>query len=120
VLTYHKIVDILTSNGQVTGAVAQNTITDEEVILEADLVVNATGAWGHQLAQMAGCDVTVYAGKGTMVAMNYRMVNTVINRCIKPHDGDIIVPIASVAVIGTTSIKVPIRIITPLTIGKFN
>lgn len=106
VLTYHKIVNIVVSNGQVTGAVAKNTVTGQEVTIEADLVVSAAGAWGGQIARMAGCDVTVYAGKGTMVAMNYRMVNTVVNRCIKPHDGDIIVPIASVAVIGTTSVKV--------------
>jgi glycerol-3-phosphate dehydrogenase len=106
VLTYHKIVDMQVSNGRVTGAVAQNMITAEEVTIEADLVISAAGAWGGQIAHMAGCDVTVYAGKGTMVAMNYRMVNTVVNRCIMPHDGDIIVPIASVAVIGTTSIKV--------------
>jgi Ca-activated chloride channel family protein len=46
-----------------------------------------------------------------MIAMNYRMVNTVINRCIKPHDGDIIVPIASVAVIGTTSVKVDVDLV---------
>jgi glycerol-3-phosphate dehydrogenase len=106
VLMYHKIVNLLVSNGQVTGAVAKNTVTGEEVTIEADLVVSAAGAWGGQIARMAGCDVTVYAGKGTMVAMNYRMVNTVVNRCIKPHDGDIIVPIATVAVIGTTSVKV--------------
>ncbi len=106
VLTYHKVIGILVNNGKVTGAVAKNTITDEEVTIEADLVVSATGAWGGQIAHMAGCEVTVYAGKGTMIAMNYRMVNTVVNRCIKPHDGDIIVPIGTVAVIGTTSIRV--------------
>jgi glycerol-3-phosphate dehydrogenase len=42
-----------------------------------------------------------------MVAMNYRMVNTVINRCGPAGDGDILVPIGSVAVIGTTSVQVP-------------
>jgi glycerol-3-phosphate dehydrogenase len=71
------------------------------------LVVNAAGAWGGQIGQMAGCDLTVYAGKGTMVAMNFRMVNTVINRCGPASDGDILVPVGSVAVIGTTSVRVP-------------
>jgi len=105
-LVYHEIVDILKSQGKVTGAVAKNTVTGETVTIEADMVVSAAGAWGGQIAHMAGCEVTVYAGKGTMIAMNYRMVNTVVNRCIHPHDGDIIVPIGSVAVIGTTSVKV--------------
>jgi glycerol-3-phosphate dehydrogenase len=34
--------------------------------------------------------------------MNHRLVNTVINRCKMPSDGDILVPIHTVAVIGTT------------------
>ena len=105
-LLYHKVIEVLVNQGQVTGIVAESTITGEKVTIECDMVVSATGAWGGQLAHMAGCDVTVYAGKGTMVAMNYRMVNTVVNRCLPPDDGDIIVPIGSVAVIGTTSVKV--------------
>jgi glycerol-3-phosphate dehydrogenase len=35
------------------------------------------------------------------------MINTVVNRCKLPADGDIIVPIRTVAVIGTTDIHVP-------------
>ncbi len=46
-------------------------------------------------------------GKGTMVAMNHRVLNTVVNRCKMPADGDIIVPIRTVAVIGTTDVHVP-------------
>lgn len=105
-LVYHEVIDILVSDHKVTGAVVKNVITGEEMTIEADMVVSAAGAWGGRIAHMAGCEVTVFAGKGTMIAMNYRMVNTVVNRCIHPHDGDIIVPIGSVAVIGTTSVKV--------------
>jgi len=42
-----------------------------------------------------------------MVAMAYRFVNTIINRCHLPGDGDILVPVGTVAVIGTTSVNVP-------------
>jgi glycerol-3-phosphate dehydrogenase len=56
---------------------------------------------------MAGCpDVQVLAGKGIMIAMNHRLVNTVINRCTMPADGDIIVPIRTVSVVGTTDIRI--------------
>ena len=41
-----------------------------------------------------------------MIAANYRMVNTVVNRCKMPDDGDILVPIQTVAVIGTTDERV--------------
>jgi len=105
-LLFHKVVDLQVNQGKVTGVVAQNSITGQQVTIECDMVVSATGAWGGQLAKMAGCDVTVYAGKGTMVAMNYRMVNTVVNRCLPPDDGDILVPVGTVAVIGTTSVRV--------------
>lgn len=105
-LVYHEVIDLIVDDGKVTGAVARNRVTGEEVTIEADMVVSATGAWGGQLARMAGCDVTVYAGKGTMVAMNYRMVNTVVNRCLPPDDGDIVVPVGSVCVVGTTSVRV--------------
>jgi glycerol-3-phosphate dehydrogenase len=37
-----------------------------------------------------------------MIAMNHRLVNTVVNRCQMPTDGDILVPIRTVSVIGTT------------------
>jgi glycerol-3-phosphate dehydrogenase len=41
-----------------------------------------------------------------MIAMNHRLVNTVVNRCKPPSDGDIIVPIRTVSVIGTTDSRV--------------
>lgn len=106
-LVYHRVVDLLVDHGQVKGAVVKNVLTGEDTTIHADMVVNAAGAWSGHIAGMAGCDVTVHAGKGTMVAMNYRMANTVINRCAPPGDGDILVPVGSVAVIGTTSVKVP-------------
>jgi glycerol-3-phosphate dehydrogenase len=39
-----------------------------------------------------------------MIAMNHRLVNTCVNRCLLPTDGDIIVPIRTVSVIGTTDV----------------
>jgi glycerol-3-phosphate dehydrogenase len=46
----------------------------------------------------------VLPGRGIMIAMNHRLVNTVVNRCQMPTDGDIIVPIRTVSVIGTTDV----------------
>ncbi|MFQ5613077.1 MAG: anaerobic glycerol-3-phosphate dehydrogenase subunit GlpA [Anaerolineae bacterium] len=106
-LVYHQVVELLTRNGAVAGARVQNVRSGETLTVDCDLVVNAAGAWAGRIADMAGCPVTVLAGKGTMVAMNYRIVNTVVNRCDVPGDGDIIVPVGLVAVIGTTSVRVP-------------
>jgi glycerol-3-phosphate dehydrogenase len=42
-----------------------------------------------------------------MIAMNHRLVQAVVNRCKPPSDGDIIVPIRTVSIIGTTDEPAP-------------
>jgi glycerol-3-phosphate dehydrogenase len=105
-LIYHAVERLILENGKVTGAIVRNARTGDETRLAAEVVVNAAGAWAGQIAAMAGCPVTVRPSKGTMVAMAYRLVNTIINRCHDPGDGDILVPVGTVAVIGTTSVTV--------------
>lgn len=110
-LLYHEFTRLLfkenSSNSSVIiGAVCQNIVKDEEVQIYASLVVNASGAWAGKVVQTAGVELVMVPGKGTMVALNHRVVNTVINRCKLPADGDILVPAHTVAVMGTTDIKV--------------
>jgi glycerol-3-phosphate dehydrogenase len=106
VLTYHQVTNLVRESGRVCGAIIRNVRTGEEHPLRAEVVVNAGGAWAGQIAAWAGCPVTVKPDKGTMVAMAYRFVNTIINRCHPAGDGDILVPVGTVAVIGTTSVTV--------------
>ncbi len=107
VLTYHVVKALDMADGRVVGAVCEDMRSGEDVHIHASYVVNAAGAWAGKIASMAGVKVTIVPGKGTMIAMNHRMINTVVNRCKLPADGDIIVPIRTVAVIGTTDIHVP-------------
>ena len=105
ILTYHRVIDLHRSDGAVTGARLRNELTGEELDIETGFVLNASGAWAAQIVHMAGItDVGVVPGKGIMIAMNHRLVNTVVNRCTMPADGDILVPIRTVSVIGTTDI----------------
>ena len=110
VLVYHEVVGLLTAGGdgdrRVTGAQVRNVVSGEESVIEAAMTINASGAWAGQLAAMAGIPVRVIPGKGVMVAVNHRLVNTVINRCKMPADGDILVPVHTVAIIGTTDERV--------------
>lgn len=110
ILVYHELVQLWVegSDGdrRVVGAEVLDTVTGRVVRIEADLVLNATGAWAGQIASAVGVDVKVLPGKGTMVATNRRLVNTVLNRCKMPGDGDILVPIHTVSVIGTTDERV--------------
>ena len=107
VLPYHGVVDVLREGDAVVGARLHDEHSGEEVTVEARMVLNASGAWAGQISDMAGIEgVEIIPGKGIMIAMNHRLVNTVINRCTMPADGDILVPIRTVSVIGTTDIRV--------------
>jgi glycerol-3-phosphate dehydrogenase len=105
VLPYHGAVAVHRSGDEVTGARLRDVRTGEEVDVEAAVTVNAAGAWAGRIADMARIEgVRVLPGRGIMIAMNHRLVNTVINRCQMPTDGDILVPIRTVSVIGTTDV----------------
>jgi len=107
VLTYHRVSDLVRDGDTVRGARVVDDLGRQELEIRAEIVVNASGAWAGQIAAFAGCEVAVLPGKGIMIAMNHRLVNTVVNRCQMPTDGDILVPIRTVCVIGTTDSKVP-------------
>ena len=103
VLPYHAAVAIHRDGERVTGARLRRARTGEEIDVEARVTVNASGAWAGRVAELAGIEgVRILPGRGIMIAMNHRLVNTCVNRCQLPTDGDIIVPIRTVCVIGTT------------------
>lgn len=106
ILPYHEVLKLRVEGDAVVGATLRNSVSGAEVEIRAECTVNAAGAWSGQIAKMAACHVGVVPGKGVMVAMNHRLVNTVVNRCTMPGDGDIIVPIRTVCVIGTTDVAV--------------
>jgi glycerol-3-phosphate dehydrogenase len=105
ILPYHEAVAIHRVGDEVRGARLRNSHNGDELEVQARVTVSASGAWAGQIASMAGIEgVHVMPGRGIMIAMNHRLVNTVINRCQLPTDGDIIVPIHTVSVIGTTDV----------------
>lgn len=107
ILTYHKVTKIERDANRVTGVRCVDLKTGEEVQIDCGFVLNCAGPWAGQIAGMADCEpVDVIPGRGIMIAMNHRLVNRVINRCIYPADGDILVPVHTVSIIGTTDVKV--------------
>ena len=107
ILTYHRVTKIDTADGKVTAVHCTDLKNGEDVVIECNFVLNCAGPWAGQIAAMAGAHpVDVVPGRGIMVAMNHRLVNRVVNRCIYPADGDILVPVHTVSIIGTTDVKV--------------
>jgi glycerol-3-phosphate dehydrogenase len=106
VYLHHRLTALLLQGDRVTGARVRDETTGDTLEIGAEIVINAAGPWAAQVGRLAQLDIPISLGKGTMLAMAIRPVNTVINRCAPPSDGDIVVPVGTVAVIGTTDIPV--------------
>lgn len=105
VLPHHLVVELIREGGRVLGVVCRND-QGETVRITADVTVSASGPLAHTVAEMAGIDLPLVPGKGTMVAVNHIPLRTVVNRCRYPTDGDIIVPKRGEAIVGTTDIEI--------------
>ncbi len=104
---YHSVTGFERVGGRITAVQVMDARTGEEKQIGCEFVINAAGAWAGQIGALAGVGIDMQAGKGSMIVMNHRVVQTVVNRCHLPGDGDILVPVGSVCIIGTTSINVP-------------
>lgn len=103
--TFTEVVEILSSNGQVTGVKVLDHGTQKEYDIPADMVVSATGAWAEKVARLGGIHIPVTPGPGTMVAVKKRLNNMVISHLHPAGDGDIVVPQRGLSIIGSTQWK---------------
>lgn len=106
VLTYHQVIDFEREGNRLTGVKLRDTRTGEEHTEHADLMINAGGIWGHNIASLAGITINMFPAKGALLIFGHRVNNVVINRCRKPADADILVPGDTISLIGTTSSRV--------------
>jgi glycerol-3-phosphate dehydrogenase len=105
-LVYHEVESLLIDGkGCVEGIRAWDRASGSRMELHADIVVNATGAWAGEIAEMAKLDVPVKPTPGIMVAFDQRLVERPINRLCEPDDGDIVLPQRRMVVVGTTSFE---------------
>jgi glycerol-3-phosphate dehydrogenase len=105
---YHELVAVeRTSEGAVAAAVLLDHHTGERRTVACRAIVSAAGAWAGKVAGIAGAHLTMSPGKGSMLILSRRLTATVVNRLAPPGDGDIIVPVHTVCILGTTDITVP-------------
>jgi glycerol-3-phosphate dehydrogenase len=100
--SFTEVVGLLTAGGRVTGARVLEHASRREYDIEADFVINATGAWAGQVSAMAGIELPITPAPGTMVAVKKRLNNMVVSRLHPAGDGDIIVPQRKLSIIGST------------------
>ena len=106
-LTYHRVIGMEVQANRITEVTLRDEQTGTVSRVWTKFVVSAAGAWAGQIAAFANVGVEMTPGKGTMLIYNHRMTDAVINRCHRSSDGDIMVPVHTVAILGTTDIKVP-------------
>ncbi len=103
---HHEVFEFIKEKGRLAGVRARDRFTGEVKELRARVIINASGAWGKKIANLAGHDLPMSLSKGSLVITNHRLTNMVINRLRPPSNGDIIVPNEAVCLAGTTSISV--------------
>jgi glycerol-3-phosphate dehydrogenase len=104
-LTYHRVESFHREGDRIVGARLINLRDNSPVDISCAVIVNAAGPWAWQVGEKAGVKFSMKLSRGAMLAYNIRWVNTVINKLRAPGDGDIFVPVGTVSVIGTTSVR---------------
>ncbi|WP_300004044.1 anaerobic glycerol-3-phosphate dehydrogenase subunit A [uncultured Cedecea sp.] len=103
ILTAHEVTGLIRTGTRVHGVNLRNHLTGETQSLHAPVVVNAAGIWGQRIAEYADLRIHMLPAKGSLLIMESRINQHVINRCRKPSDADILVPGDTISLIGTTS-----------------
>jgi glycerol-3-phosphate dehydrogenase len=103
ILTAHEVTGLIREGTTVSGVHVRNHLNGETQTLHAPVVVNAAGIWGQRIAEYADLSIRMFPAKGSLLIMDHRINQHVINRCRKPSDADILVPGDTISLIGTTS-----------------
>ncbi|WML28859.1 FAD-dependent oxidoreductase [Neobacillus sp. OS1-32] len=105
-LRYHEVIDVLLDQNRVKGVKVRDVYSGVEKNIYANIVINAAGPWGTQIAQMAGIPLHLINNKGMLAVFSHRFNRQVINRLRIPGDADIFVPAHDVTIFGTTGVNV--------------
>ncbi|MDB5177606.1 MAG: glycerol-3-phosphate dehydrogenase, anaerobic, subunit, partial [Candidatus Saccharibacteria bacterium] len=91
----------------VSSVSVRDTRTGTVEHINCDYVVNASGVWAGEIADMAGLRLDMVYDKGAMLIFDQQYNRAVLNRCRPENDGDLLASHAGQSIMGTTS-----RIIT--------
>ena len=106
ILTGHEVIGLIRDGANVRGVRLCARQTKETRELRAQVVVNAAGIWGQRIAEYADLSIRMFPAKGSLLILDHRINQHVINRCRKPADADILVPGDTISLIGTTSMHI--------------
>ncbi len=107
IFTHTRVTSLIFNQEKVAGVSCYDRFNNESFEVYGKIVINASGIWAQKICESAEIRINMYPSKGSMVIVDYRINNVVVNRCHMPSDGDIFVPGDTVSLIGTTSKKIP-------------
>lgn len=102
--THSRVTQFLRDGRKIIGVRYRDDEGEHEI--RAAVTVLAAGGWSKPLALLAGVKVDLALSKGSLIIMNRRFCDRVINRCRLPADADLIIPNGPTSILGTTSIAV--------------
>ncbi len=102
---YSQVVGFDIRNRRIQAVQLLNAKTGRQITIEADCVINATGAWAAEVAALAGVRIELLYSKGSLLITDKRISQRVLNRLRHSSDADILVPGGTVSILGTTSIR---------------
>ncbi|MDR7867417.1 MAG: FAD-dependent oxidoreductase [Sporomusaceae bacterium] len=100
-LTFSEVTAIERTDTQVDGVRIRNSLTGQIDTICCDYIINAAGAWGGKVARLAGITLSVTLARRTLIYINHRFTNRIINRLHRPAPGDTFVPYDSMTILGT-------------------
>jgi len=104
-LLHTEVLGFALGQGKILSIQLQNNLTGQKIVVEADQVINATGAWVEKICSKAGVSINILYSKGSLLITDTRLTDKVVNRLRPSADADILVPGRTVSILGTTSIR---------------
>lgn len=103
---FKKVVGFEIHDKKIRATRLQDTLTGQETLVQADCVVNASGAWAGKVAALAGVTIHIIHSQGSLLITHNRITDRVVNRLRASSNADILVPGGTVSILGTTSVRV--------------
>ncbi|UCD32175.1 MAG: anaerobic glycerol-3-phosphate dehydrogenase subunit A [Desulfobacterales bacterium] len=105
-LRHTEVIGFVKDNRRIQATRMRNSLTGKTFLIEAEQIVNATGAWAGLVSGLAGIDIHILFSKGSLLVTHSRITKQVVNRLRPSSNADILVPGGTVSILGTTSIRI--------------
>lgn len=102
ILEQARLIDLDHGDDRIERATIERFEDGTRLQVEPEMIVNACGPWVSRICKLADIELPLSWSRGTMFATEGRLVSSILNRCRRPADGDVLIPIGDISIFGTT------------------